>query len=231
MERTEAQKVNDQLILAEGFAERAQVSVKREKIESRNLAQKLAERAQVSVKEAADREKNECRRLAQRAQVSVKEAADREKNESLAAADREKIETLAAEDGKRAEKIDSKRAEKEAKIDSKRAEKKAKIDSKRADKEAARVKINDEEAQLKRMRVDPECAMLCGAEGCGKGNQGQFESFIHASMRQHCCTQKHKVFNSAKCHFFDVYSSLMFTLLLQTEQRWDLDGWSNRWAT
>ena len=46
----EAQKVNEQLILAEGLAERSQVSVKEEKIESRWIAQ----RAQVNVKEAAD---------------------------------------------------------------------------------------------------------------------------------------------------------------------------------
>jgi hypothetical protein len=44
------------------LAERAQVSVKEEKIESRRIAQ----RAQVSVKEAADSEKIECRRLSQR---------------------------------------------------------------------------------------------------------------------------------------------------------------------
>jgi len=162
----EAQKVHEQLILAEG----------------------LAERAQVSVKEAADREKNECRRLAQRAEVSVKEAADREK-----------IETLAAEDGKRAEKIDSKRAENEA----------ARVKINVEEAQLKRMRVN-EEAQLKRMRVNAECAMLCGAEGCGKGNQGQFESFIHASMRQHCDTQKHKVFDSTKCPFLLMFKTVFF---------------------
>ena len=94
----------------------------------------------------------------------------------------------------------------------KRAEKIGREIDRCTEHEAARVKINDEEAQLKRMRVNAECATLCGAEGCGRGNQGQFESPNHAAMRQHCGTQKHKVLNSAKCHFFDVYSSLMFTL-------------------
>ena len=205
----EAEQVNEQLILAEGLAERAKVSVKeagdREKIE------KLA---------AADREKNDMlaaaaektdseRAAAQRAQVSVKEAAHREKIGMLAAADR-----------KRAEKTDSKRAEHEAaqraqisvkeaadrdKIemlaaaDRKRAEK---TDSKRAEHEAACVTINDEEAQTKRIKIDAEEGeKSCGAEGCGKRNHGQFKSRSREAMRQHCGTQKHKVFNSAKCPF------------------------------
>jgi len=174
----EAQKVNAQLILAEGLAQRAQVSVKEEKIESRKLAQ-------VSVKEAADREKIEMLAATERAEVSVKEAADREKIEMLAAADRNRAE----------------------KTDSKRAEKIGRKTDRCTEHEAARVKINDEEAQTKRIKIDAEEGeKSCGAEGCGKRNNGQFTSRSRDAMRQHCATLKHKVFNSAKCPFL-----LMFT--------------------
>jgi hypothetical protein len=39
---------------------------------------------------------------------------------------------------------------------------------------------------------------LCGAEGCGKRNIGQFESTTAAAMRQHCATKKHTVLDYAQ---------------------------------
>ena len=39
---------------------------------------------------------------------------------------------------------------------------------------------------------------LCGADGCGKGNIGQFESTTPAAMRQHCATKKHTVLDYAQ---------------------------------
>ena len=165
----EAEQVNEQLILAEGLAERAKVSVKeagdREKIEKLAAADREKKDMLAAAAEKTDSE----RAAAQRAQVSVKEAAHREKIGMLAAADR-----------KRAEKTDSKRAE----------------------HEAACVTINDEEAQTKRIKIDAEEGeKSCGAEGCGKRNHGQFKSRSREAIRQHCGTQKHKVFNSAKCPF------------------------------
>jgi hypothetical protein len=43
---------------------------------------------------------------------------------------------------------------------------------------------------------------LCGAEGCGKRNIGQFESTTAAAMRQHCATKKHAVLNYAPTALF-----------------------------
>ena len=40
---------------------------------------------------------------------------------------------------------------------------------------------------------------LCGADGCGKGNIGRFESTNPAAMRQHCATKKHTVLDYAQC--------------------------------
>jgi hypothetical protein len=39
---------------------------------------------------------------------------------------------------------------------------------------------------------------LCGADGCGKRNIGQFESTTAAAMRQHCATKKHTVLDHAQ---------------------------------
>ena len=135
--------------------------------------------------------------------------------QQLVLADREKIEMLAAADRKRDE-VSVKEAADREKIEMLAAADREKIGRKTdrcTEHEAARVKINDEEAQTKRIKIDAEEGeKSCGAEGCGKGNHGQFKSRSLEAMRQHCGTQKHKVFNSAKCPFFDVYSSSMFTL-------------------
>ena len=78
---------------------------------------------------------------------------------------------------------------------------KKKIAGKRSDairihseQEAARIKINAEKAQTKRLKIDADQVQKsCGAEGCGEGNSGQFKSSSRDAMRQHCGTQKHKV--------------------------------------
>ena len=38
----------------------------------------------------------------------------------------------------------------------------------------------------------------CGAEGCGKGNSGQYETTTHAAMLKHWGTKKHEVFYFAQ---------------------------------
>ncbi len=38
----------------------------------------------------------------------------------------------------------------------------------------------------------------CGAEGCGKGNSGQYTTTKHAAMLKHCATKKHEVFYFAQ---------------------------------
>ena len=80
--------------------------------------------------------------------------------------------------------------------------------SKRANEEkAARVKIIAFESQKKRLKPNAEDAKCgaedakCGAEGCGKGNIGQFESMNLVAMHHHCCTNKHKVLDSAQLCF------------------------------
>jgi hypothetical protein len=67
--------------------------------------------------------------------------------------------------------------------------------------EAALVKIRAEE-NVDKIAADQtkiNCASsLCGAEGCGKRNIGQFESTTPAAMRQHCATNKHTVLDYAQ---------------------------------
>jgi hypothetical protein len=38
----------------------------------------------------------------------------------------------------------------------------------------------------------------CGAEGCGKGNSGQYTTTKHAAMLKHWATKKHEVFYFAQ---------------------------------
>jgi len=52
----------------------------------------------------------------------------------------------------------------------------------------------------------------CGAEGCGKGNIGQFESVKLGAMREHCSTNKHKVLDSAQLCFLFVLLFLFIFL-------------------
>ena len=82
--------------------------------------------------------------------------------------------------------------------------------SKRAnEEEGVRVKIFAFESQKKRLKPNAEDAKCgaeaedakCGAEGCGKGNIGQFESMNPVVMHHHCCTNKHKVLDSAQLCF------------------------------
>jgi len=38
----------------------------------------------------------------------------------------------------------------------------------------------------------------CGAEGCGKGNSGQYKTTTHAAMLKHWGTKKHQVWDFAQ---------------------------------
>jgi hypothetical protein len=94
---------------------------------------------------------------------------------------------------------------------------------KKANEEEAHVKIIALESQEKRLKHDGSVVFRstgqfaiedgrCGAEGCGKGNIGQFESVKLGAMREHCSTNKHKVLDSAQLCFLCVILFLFIFL-------------------